>query len=268
MRAITILLSLLVGGAVSAQQDTQAIIVDGQFVCGVDTIDISTDPTVAPVRSVQLYRSDAPGFVPVCSNMLGPLNELTFHADISFLIPYETNAAGVSVKPQMRASGFSELNCAGLASPRSANACIVTHGLPAPIMSGAGAPPVAVGPSSTVVPGTIPIGTMLVRVVVDPNGTALSAVVLNFSAEESGLQILDVASSDAQMSTSGPALSGTIAQGGFAGVFAQDRLNQFEAGTLTLEGVQLGAALTLQGNYTDGEFNDLPIESQTAARVQ
>ncbi len=266
MRAVILLLSLLVGGSVSAQQDTQATIVNGEFVCGVDTINVSTDPTVAPIRSVELYRSDAPGFVPVCSNMLGSLNELTFHADVSFLIPYE-----FGIKPQMRASGFSELNCTGIASPRSANACIVTHGLPAPIMSSVAPPvepPVAVGPSSTVVPGTIPIGTMLVRVVVDPNGTALSAVVLNFSAEVSGLQIQGVEASDAQITSSGPASAGTISQGGFAGVFAQDRLDEFEAGTLSLEGVQLGAVLTLQGNYTDGEFNDLPIEAQTAALVQ
>lgn len=94
---------------------------------------------------------------------------------------------------------------------------------------------------------------------VDPNDTPLSAVVLNFSALASGLEIVAVTPTDVQIAGSGPMLNGGDWEGGFVGAFATDRTLPFEVGTLTLEGFVADTPLVLTGNYTDGSFNDIPI---------
>ena len=102
---------------------------------------------------------------------------------------------------------------------------------------------------------------------VDPNGTPLSALVLNFSSLASGLTMLAVTATDAQIVASGPSLGGGDWLGGFIGTFAADRMAPFVVGSLTLEGFVAGTPLVLSGNYTDGFFVDIPISSMNIALV-
>ncbi len=109
--------------------------------------------------------------------------------------------------------------------------------------------------------------TTVISFEVDPNGTPLSALVLNFSSLASGLAMLAVAPADAEITGSGPTLSGGDWLGGFVGAFAVDRTLPFVVGTLTLEGFVPGTPLVLTGNYTDGFFVDIPISSMNVAVV-
>ena len=124
-------------------------------------------------------------------------------------------------------------------------------------------------PILTVLPDEIELSptTTVVTVVVDPNDTPLSAVVLNFSSLASGLEMLAVTPTDAEITSSGPALNGDDWEGGFVGGFEQDRTQQFEVGTLTLEGFESETPLVLTGNYTDRDFNDILIDPTDVAFV-
>jgi hypothetical protein len=109
--------------------------------------------------------------------------------------------------------------------------------------------------------------TTLISFEVDPNGTPLSALLLNFSSLASGLAMLAVTPADAEITGSGPTLSGGDWLGGFAGAFAVDRTLPFVVGTLILEGFVPGTPLVLTGNYTDASFVDIPISSTNVAIV-
>ena len=102
---------------------------------------------------------------------------------------------------------------------------------------------------------------------VDPNGTDLSGLVLNFSALASGLEIVAIASLDGQIATSGPAPVSGDWVAGFGGTFLVDRSAPFTVGTLTLEGFVSGTPLVASGNFTDSLFNDIPIGPSNVAVV-
>ena len=102
---------------------------------------------------------------------------------------------------------------------------------------------------------------------VDPNGTPLSGLLLNFSALASGLEIVAIASLDPSVLASGPSLSGSDWVAGFSGIFFPDRSLPFTVGTLTLEGFVSGTPLVASGNFTDSLFVDIPIGPSTVAVV-
>jgi hypothetical protein len=103
---------------------------------------------------------------------------------------------------------------------------------------------------------------------VNPNGTPLAGLVLNFWALASGLEIVDIASSEPGIILeSGPALAGSDWVAGFAGNFFPDRSAPFTLGTLTLEGFVPGTPLVASGNFTDSGFNDILIGPSNVAIV-
>jgi len=101
---------------------------------------------------------------------------------------------------------------------------------------------------------------------VDPNGTPLAAIVVNLSSLASGLQIVSIASLDAEIFTSGPSLGGDLA-GFFGGPFALDRTLPFDLGTVTLEGFTAGTPLVAGGNFTDSTLSDIFFGPTSGATV-
>lgn len=132
------------------------------------------------------------------------------------------------------------------------------------------ASPASAAPILNVTPGTIadsPAQTVL-TFEVDPNGTALSAMVLNLSALSSGLQIVSIQSLDGEVATSGPALNPPNYEASFSGLFfSGDRVASFTVGTVTVEGFTSGTPLVVSGNFTDSSFNDIPIGPTNVAVV-
>jgi hypothetical protein len=102
---------------------------------------------------------------------------------------------------------------------------------------------------------------------VDPNGTPVSALVLNFSALASGLTIVTGSSLDGDIAFSPPQLNAGNWEAGFGGLFLTDQTTPFDVGTLTLEGLVSGTPLVVSGNFTDGLFNDIPIGPSNVAVV-
>jgi hypothetical protein len=108
----------------------------------------------------------------------------------------------------------------------------------------------------------------MITITVDPNGTPLSALVLNFSGLATELTILDpVTPIEPGIEASGPTLLGDVWLADFAGAFLSDRTLPFEVGTLILEGFVPGGLLVLEGNYTDASFVDFPILPMSVAHV-
>jgi hypothetical protein len=129
--------------------------------------------------------------------------------------------------------------------------------------------PAAAAPILNVAPSLISLSATqtVITFDVDPNGTALSAVVINLSALASGLQIVSIQSPDAEISASGPALVGSDYQAGFVGTFLFDRSSPFTVGTVTVEGFTVGTPLVVAGNFTDSAFSDIFFGPFTVATV-
>ena len=129
--------------------------------------------------------------------------------------------------------------------------------------------PAAAAPILEVSPSTIadsPTQTVI-TITVNPNGTDLAGITLNFSALASGLQIDAINSLDAEIETSGPVLSSGDWLASFGGIFDINRSASFVVGTLTLEGFTSGTPLVLSGSLTDSFFNDLVIGPTSVAVV-
>src|SRR4029450_584137 len=102
---------------------------------------------------------------------------------------------------------------------------------------------------------------------VDPNGTPLSAVLINLSSLASGLAMLSILTSDPDVVTSDPTLVGSDYHAGFVATFDFDRSSPFTVGTLTVEGLTAGTPLVASGNYTDSGFNDIFFGPSDVATV-
>lgn len=104
---------------------------------------------------------------------------------------------------------------------------------------------------------------------VDPNGTPLAGVTLYLSALATGLEIVSIQSSDAEIATSGPALNSGNYEASFVGGFLVDRSGPFTVGTVTVEGFTPGTPLVLLGTsyYLDAGFSVIPIPQQDVATV-
>jgi hypothetical protein len=124
-------------------------------------------------------------------------------------------------------------------------------------------------PILTVVPDVIPHSPTVVTVEVDPNGTPLSGVLLNFSSLASGLEMIDVVATDVEIESSGPAQEGANYEGSFGGAFDIDKTLPFEVGTLELEGFVDTTPLVLTGEYIGSgpEFVGIPIDPTDVAVV-
>jgi hypothetical protein len=98
---------------------------------------------------------------------------------------------------------------------------------------------------------------------VDPNGTPLSAFVLNFAVDPSGIELVSFTSS---FSSSFDPVSGLF---GVAGSFGTDQEDPFEIGTLELFGLSAGTELILTAgsNYTDAGYNDILVGPLTVGAV-
>jgi hypothetical protein len=121
-----------------------------------------------------------------------------------------------------------------------------------------------------VVPDVIPHSPTVVTVEVDPNGTPLAGVLLNFSSLASGLEILEVVATDVEIESSGPAQEGDNWEGSFGGAFDFNKTMPFEVGTLTLEGFVDTTPLVLTGEFlafVDDELVDIPIDLTDVAVV-
>jgi hypothetical protein len=102
---------------------------------------------------------------------------------------------------------------------------------------------------------------------VDPNGTPLSALVLNLSALASGLEIVDITAIDVEIIDSGPVLVGGDYLASFGGTFGTDRISIITVGTVLLEGSVPGTPLVVTGNFTDSLFVDIPVGPTDVAVV-
>jgi hypothetical protein len=102
---------------------------------------------------------------------------------------------------------------------------------------------------------------------VDTNGTPLSALILSFSSLASGLTMLAVSPTDAEIGSSGPSLSGGDWIGSLGGTFTVDRTGLILVGSLTLEGLVHGTPLLVTGSYTDDFFVTIPITPMNIAFV-
>ncbi len=262
MSRIVLALGILLATSTWAQEpfNVPAVIIGTSFQCHVG-IALPDGATAVPTQSVSLFEHFDLVETKNCANLVAGATKIF----IVFSQPYNPGAV-----PRMRAMAFSEPGCTGLRSTPSLNACEVRHTVAAPTILGV-AEPIAGDPSTTVIPGTIVTsGTTTMRVIVDPNGTALSAVLLHFTAQEAALSILSVTPTDPQIISSGPSLTGFPRSwhSGFAGTFGEDRLVAFEVGTLVLQGLAAGGVLELDGNYTDGGFVDTIITPAAVAFVE
>lgn len=117
------------------------------------------------------------------------------------------------------------------------------------------APPASSAPVLSATPTEIALGsetTIVIRV--DPGDTPILNFVLNFSADTSGIELLDL--STAFIGSFDP----ENGLAGVAGDFGGTQTEPFEVGSLTVRGLvpETPLVLTENSGYTDAEFNDIP----------
>ncbi len=126
IRSILFVLALLVAspaGAQDARTDVPAGTTTSNFTCKVAQAPIC--PTCLSGDSIQLFRSNSTReFTAVCADTVGESPVL-----IGFMIPY---IAG-DLHPEFKARAFAEPGCTGVQSFDTANSCIVTYQMIAPM---------------------------------------------------------------------------------------------------------------------------------------
>lgn len=103
--------------------------------------------------------------------------------------------------------------------------------------------------------------TAEVEIVVDPNGSALAAIVLTFAVPADGLEIVDVQAEPGVVESS----DGVSSLFSLGATFATDRTQSFKLGTVTVTGGTVGATLQLRSqSYTFGDFSEFQADDAIA----